>query len=220
MKPVLVLSLLLAVSVSPIIGAPADEANSKPELLSRTGGGKTWSDLPELQKAAESGNHDAEAALGEMLVMGDQVTKDVPKGVALLEKAAKANQATAAFRLGKMYDDGDGVAPDPSKAVAYYMQAAKAGVSAAQYNLGVLYLSAREGIKRDYKEGLAWLIVATKHGASGDGEAKVRERLKKTRREAIIAQSEQRAAEIEKELAATSGSNAQNASESAPTSRK
>lgn len=195
----------LVLGFLPLLCVRAAEADSKPELVSRTGGGSTWSNVAELQKASDSGNAEAQAAMGEMLVTGDQVPKDVTKGVELLAKAAAAKQATAAFRLGKLYEDGDGVAPDASKALEYYLQAARAGVSEAQYNLGAMYVSARDGLKRDYKEGLAWLIVATKHGANGEGEAKVRERLKKTHREALIAEGEQRAQEIEKEIASASG---------------
>lgn len=196
---------LVILGILPLLCVRGEGADSKPELVSRTGGGTTWSSLAELQKASDSGTPEAQAAFGEMLVTGDQVPKDVTKGVELLAKAATAKQATAAFRLGKLYEDGDGVAPDAGKALEYYLQAARAGVSEAQYNLGAMYVSARDGLKRDYKEGLAWLIVATKHGANGEGEAKVRERLKKTHRDALIAEGEQRAQEIEKEIAAASG---------------
>lgn len=177
----------------------AADDTSKPALMSRNGGGKTWSDLGELQRASDAGNPDAMSAYGEMLVQGDQVTKDVAHGTDLLSRAAKAGSANAAFRLGKMYDDGDGVPADAAKALAYYQQAALAGVAEAQYNLGAMYVSARDGLKRDFTEGLAWLIVATKNGAQGDGEKQVRDRL--VRRPETVAAAEQRAAEIGKQIA-------------------
>jgi TPR repeat protein len=183
-------------------GFSAGNDDSAPLLMSRTGGGTTWSDLEELQKAAAGGTPEALAALGEMIVTGDQVPKDVPKGVEMLERAAKAGQANAAFRLGKLYEDGDGVPRDASKALDYYLQAAKAGVATAQYNLGAMYVSARNGIKRDYKEGLAWLIIAARNGSPAEGEQRVRERLTATRRTAVIAEAEKRATELEAELKA------------------
>src|SRR5882757_10930206 len=77
------------------------QTDSAPKLLSTTGGGSTWSDLGELQKAAASGNPKACTALGEMYVNGDQVPKDVNRGLELLDQALKKGNADAAFRLGK-----------------------------------------------------------------------------------------------------------------------
>lgn len=182
-------------------GAAGDE---KPQLMSRTGGGagNTWDSPVALQKDAEAGKPAALAAFGEMLLTGDQVTKDVPRGLSMLERAAKAGQTSAAFRLGKVYDDGDATPRDASKAIEYYRQAALAGIAEAQYNLGTLYINGK-GVKRDLKEGLAWLIVATKHGAEGDGEKQMRERLKTGSRAQIIPSAEARAAEIETQLTST-----------------
>jgi len=70
-------------------------------------------------------------------------------------------------------------------------------VSEAQHNLGVMLVSAK-GVKRDYVEGLAWLILATKSGASVDGENRVRARLQKY--PAQIRAAELRAQELSKDL--------------------
>jgi hypothetical protein len=200
MKHSLKLLVLAGCLAAVTSGFCAGQDDSAPLLMSRTGGGTTWSDLEELQKAAAGGTPEALAALGEMIVTGDQVPKDVPKGVEMLDRAAKAGQANAAFRLGKLYEDGDGVPRDANKALGYYLQAAKAGVATAQYNLGAMYVSARNGIKRDYKEGLAWLIIAARNGSPAEGEQRVRERLTATRRTAVIAEAEKRATELEAEL--------------------
>jgi uncharacterized protein len=198
--PTLLVSLLGLLST-----AHADRSNSdfsKPALVSTTGG-KTWSNLQELQKAADSGDPAAQEAYGEMLQTGDEgVPKNVLRALELFEKAAKAGNAAASFRLGKTYEDGQDVPRDAAKAMEYYKIAAAHGVAAAQYNLGAMYVSARDGIKRDYREGLAWLIVGTKHGAEGDGEKRVRDRLAATKRADLIPAAEKRAAEIEEELAA------------------
>lgn len=175
--------------------------DSKPQLVSRTGGGgNSWSNPQELQKDAEQGKPAALAAFGEMLLTGEQTTKDVPRALAMLERAAKAGQTSAAFRLGKVYDDGELAARDAAKALEYYKQAALAGVVEAQYNIGALYMSGR-GIKRDYKEGLAWLIVARKNGAEPAAEVQVRQRFQSTHREKIIADAEARATELQEQIA-------------------
>ena len=53
-------------------------------------------------------------------------------------------------------------------------------------------------MKRDYIEGLAWLIVAKKSGAASDAETQVRARLAK--RPADITAAEKRAVEIAQDL--------------------
>src|SRR3954470_18243089 len=114
------LGLAAGVFIAPFFAAPfagaAEPDSSAPKLLSTTGGGSTWSDLGELQKAAASGNPKACVALGEMYVNGDQVPKDVNRGLELLNQALKQGNADAAFRLGKLYDDGEAVPRDYAKA--------------------------------------------------------------------------------------------------------
>ncbi|HRE81563.1 MAG TPA: hypothetical protein PLN52_10970 [Opitutaceae bacterium] len=168
--------------------------------MSRTGGaGALWSSMEELEEAAKKGNSRALAQLGEMRLKGDQTPQNVAQGVELLEKAAKAGEATAAFALGKAYDDGALVPVDRTRAYAYYRAAAAGKVPEAFFNLGAAYASAR-GVKRDYAEGLAWLILARKAGVENDGEQRLRERLTSQRRGDLIEKAEKRAQEIDAEL--------------------
>lgn len=192
------LPFCLLILILPALAYTAEE-ESKPTLMSTTGGGNTWATPKELQRDAELGKPSALTAYGEALLTGDQVAKDVPQALQYLERAAKAGQSSAAFRLGKLYDDGELTTRDPAKAVEYYKQAAIAGVSEAQYNLGALFMNGK-GIKRDYKEGLAWLIVARKNGADPSVEQQVRQRFQSTRREQIIAAAEARANELAAEI--------------------
>ncbi|HEY9153648.1 MAG TPA: tetratricopeptide repeat protein [Opitutaceae bacterium] len=189
------LSLVAAsVFASPQARAQKDQA---PILLSTAG--NSWADLGELQKDAKAGKPPALAALGEMMVNGEDVPRDIPGGLDMLARASAAGESNASFRLGKIYEEGKVVPADPQKALEYYRRAALAGVAEAAYNLGAMYVSAR-GVSRDYKEGLAWIIVATKHGAEADGEQRVRERLTATHRGDIIPAAEVRANELEVEV--------------------
>ncbi len=174
------------------VGAQAD---SRPELMSTTGGkgGNSWSSVEDMQKAADAGNPEAGYQLGEMYLNGVQVPVDAGKAVALLERAADAGHANAAFRLGKLNADGEVIPKNLPQAFVRYQAAANAGVAEAQFNLGAMYSSGR-GVKRDFVEGLAWLIVATKNGADPAGEQQLRDYLKK--RPALIADAEKRAAAI------------------------
>ena len=192
-------TFLAAVCVLALSPLYSKEDDSAPVLMSTTRA-DTWSSVEDLQKDAEAGKPAALAAYGEMVLTGDQVSKDVTRGLELLQKAAQAGQVNASFRLGKVYEDGELIARDPGKALEHYKKAALGGVAEAQYNLGAMYVSAR-GVPRDYMEGLAWLIVATRNGAAGEGERQVRERLSSTNRGAMVSRAEARATELEEQIA-------------------
>jgi len=210
------------ISVQPGVRAQDD---SRPQLMSTTGGkgaANQWQSVEDMQKAADAGNPVACYELGEMHLAGQQVPLDVAKAVALLEKAADAGHANAAFRLGKLNADGEVVPKNLPQAFVRYQAAANGGVAEAQFNLGAMYSSGR-GVKRDYVEGLAWLIVAAKNGADPEGEKQLRDHLTKAKRTTMIADAEKRAAALLKETgdgktspSAGAASSAQTASASAP----
>jgi uncharacterized protein len=190
---------LLSVLAASFFGVPAVRAQKDQAPIVLSTGGDSWADLNELQKDAKAGKPPALAALGEMMVNGEDVPKDIPGGMDMLARASAAGESNASFRLGKIYEEGKVVPADPQKAIEYYHKAALAGIAEAAYNLGAMYVSAR-GVPRDYKEGLAWIIVATKHGADADGEKRVRDRLTATHRGDIIPAAEVRANELEVEV--------------------
>lgn len=197
------IGLALALSfVSPAFAAkaaPPTPKDSAPVLMSRTGGGGSWENLAELQRAAQKGNPKAEAQLGEMLLRGDGIAKDETRAVALLEKAARAGHSGAAFRIGMLLANGEhGVVKDPTRALAYFRAGAAGGEAEAFFNIGAAYASAR-GVKRDYAEALGWLIVARQHGANASTEQALRAQIKS--QTAWIATGERRAKEIEGEFA-------------------
>jgi hypothetical protein len=176
----------------------ADGHNAPPQLISRTGGGPRWTSIADVQRDAEKGVPAACFELAACYESGRDVPKDVVKAIALYQQAAVAGEANGWFRLGKIFADGLGVEPDRPKALEYYRRGALAGVVEAQYNVGAMLVSAR-GVKRAWVEGLAWLIVATKHGAPPGGEQQVRAQLSK--RPDDVAAAELRAEEILHQLA-------------------
>jgi TPR repeat protein len=190
---------LLSILAAGVFAAPQARAEKDEAPIVLSTAGNSWADLSELQKDAKAGKPPALAALGEMMVNGEDVPKDIPGGMDMLARASLAGESNASFRLGKIYEEGKLVPANPQKALEYYHKAALAGVSEAAYNLGAMYVSAR-GVPRDYKEGLAWIIVATKHGAEADGEQRVRDRLTATHRGDIIPLAEVRANELEVEV--------------------
>lgn len=182
----------------PAAGAakPAPKADALPELISTEGEAPEWRNQKELEAAAAKGDPQACLVLGQQLL--DATPPDPVRARPLFEKAAAAGVREAFFRLGKIHHDGLGVPVDRAKAFQYYLEAAQRGVPEAQYNVGAQLASGR-GVRRNYIEGLAWLIVATRSGAAGDGEQQLRERLKG--RLADIAAGEKRAAAIQAALA-------------------
>ncbi len=193
------LLLISCLTVVPAFAAKpkAVPADAAPQLISTQGGGPKWTTVEQLKQFAEKGDPQACFELGARSLEGDGVPKDAAKAIPLFETAAKGGVANAWFKLGKIYHDGLVGTPDYGWALEYFSQAARARVVEAQHNIGAMLVSAR-GVRRDYVEGLAWLIVAKKSGAPADAETQVRTRLAK--RTTDIAAAEARAAEIAGDL--------------------
>ena len=204
MRPTL-LHLLLATGLAagPAWAAKKDKpkaepADAPPQLISIKGGGPKWTTVEQLKQFAAKGDPQACLELGDRTLEGDGVPRDVPAAAALYEQAARGGVANGWFRLGKIYHDGLIGEPEYGRALEHFTTAARLGVVEAQHNIGAMLVSAR-GVKRDYIEGLAWLIVAKKSGAASDAETQVRDRIAK--RPADIAAAEARATEIGRDLA-------------------
>lgn len=196
-----VVGLGLSASLMPLRSWGQTEA---PQLLSTTGGNgrQPWKNLTELRKAAAAGNPAACLQLGLRFETGNELKQDYAQALAFYEQAAAGGVADAIYRLGKLHQDGLGVEPDQYQARDLYEVAALANVPLAQYNLGAMLVSARGG-HRDYAEGLAWLILASRNHVEADGERRVRDQL--SSQPQVIAAAEQRAKELSREVAARKG---------------
>jgi TPR repeat protein len=169
--------------------------------MSKTGGGggTKWADLAAVLKAAEAGEPEAVMELGLMHEFGREVPEDAVKARTLYVQAAAAGVVEADFRLGRLLSEGLGGPADLRAAFDRYLKAARAGHALAQYNVGAMLASAR-GVRRNYVEGLAWIILATRDKeVDPTGERKLRERL--ARRPQDIAAAEVRALALEQEMA-------------------
>jgi len=197
--PIRLLLILCCATSLPVFAAKkkVEPADAPPQLISTKSGGPKWITVEQLKQFAAKGDPAACFELAERSLEGGGVPRDVPAATALFEQAAKGGVADAWFRLGKIHHDGLAGAPDYDRALDCFTTAAKAGVVEAQHNIGAMLVSAR-GVKRDYIEGLAWLLVAKKSGAASDAETQVRGRMAK--RPADITAAETRAVEIAKDL--------------------
>lgn len=182
--------LPLAVIAAPPKSSSGAAGDAAPQLVST---GPKWKNVEQLRRFAAQGDPQACFELGDRLLNGDGLAVDVGAAREWLDRAARGGVAEAMFRLGKLHNDGVGGPKNLELALDYYGQAAVLGVPEAQHNIGAILVSGR-GVKRDYREGLAWLIVAEKNGAASDAVARTREHLAK--RPAEVAAAEARASEI------------------------
>ena len=79
-------------------------------------------DFSEVLRQAETGDADAEYALGVRFKTGDGGTQNNLKAVEWFSKAAAQGQTMAQFELGTMYDQGLGIPENNRLAVQFYKQ--------------------------------------------------------------------------------------------------
>ncbi|HEY9103229.1 hypothetical protein [Chitinimonas sp.] len=138
---------------------PAPQAPEAPAL-----GGLS---LPDLRKAAESGDPAAQTQLGLRYRKGQGVAADNQLAVDWYRKAANQNHAEAQAYLGFMYMTGRGVKKDDAEAVRYSRLSAEQGNSIGQYNLALLYLAGR-GVPLDNLEAYRWLKKAAQQDKAAE----------------------------------------------------
>ncbi|GAB5562728.1 MAG: hypothetical protein SynsKO_43750 [Synoicihabitans sp.] len=158
----------------------------------------TWTTIEELKKAADEGEAIACFQYAQLLEVGDQVEKDEAAALSFYRKAAFMDHAEALFRVGKIYHDGLlGQTPNRKLGYEYYEKAAYAGSPEATYNIGAMLVSGR-GVKRDYEEGLAWLLLAAERGTDPGSIEQVKKRL--SRFPDRITRAEKRFVALKKEI--------------------
>ncbi|GAB1489653.1 hypothetical protein MASR2M8_21060 [Opitutaceae bacterium] len=169
-------------------------------MLSTTGGNTPrWKDDVEMKRMAEVGDAEACLEMGILVENGGENPPDYTEARLWYERAASKGMIEAEFRLGKLVSEGLGGSQNQETAFKHYMKAAEGGLALAQYNVGAMLASGR-GTPRNYVEGLAWVIVASRDlSVDPEGEKRLREHL--ARRPADIAAAEKRAGELTAMLA-------------------
>ncbi len=128
-------------------------------------------DVPKDQKrafelaaaGAGMGCAHSKGMLGECLVRGAGVAKDVVKGLALGKESAAAGSRFGQFVVGCCYEAGVGVAQDYAEAVRLLRLAAAQGHAGAQTNLGCMF-DEGQGVAQDYAEAVRWYRLAAAQG--------------------------------------------------------
>ncbi len=86
---------------------------------------ETAADL--LRKSANLGDHDSQAILGSMYILGQGVSQDREKAAMLLLPAAESGHPYAEVYMGVLYFTGDGTATDIEQARYWLEKAAAKG---------------------------------------------------------------------------------------------
>lgn len=84
------------------------------------------------QKAAKTGNADAENLLGNMYFSGEGVEKNYEFALKWFQKSANQDNKYAQYNIGDMYEKGIGVKKDLVMASEFYQRAARQGHEEAQ----------------------------------------------------------------------------------------
>jgi len=118
--------------------------------------------IKELTREAESGNEDAQYALGR-IALEAKSPPDHSGAVYWFRIAAESNHIEAQEMLGAHLFSGLGVPPNPKEAYKWWKKAALSGSVKAQASLGVLY-ALGTGIEKNNIEAYKWLTIAAFYG--------------------------------------------------------
>lgn len=121
-----------------------------------------------FKKAGDSGNPDAQLALGICFMKGEGIKKNSEEGAKWLRKAAEQGNPKAQFLLAECCLKGDGVDKCPDEAVGWYLKSAEQGNKDAQFKLALCHING-EGTEANPEEAKKWLRKAA---AQGDAYAK------------------------------------------------
>lgn len=141
---------------NPALAAAAPDTLREPVLPDNP-----TSNLEQLQILANSGDVDAQLALGDAYVSGPAVDKS--EAHYWYHLAAEQGNYIAQYKLGLQYFRGDGVERDYALAREWWLESATLGSADAQQKLGYLYSEAL-GVDRDYNRAILWYTRAARLG--------------------------------------------------------
>ncbi len=116
-----------------------------------------------LLPAAEKGEAESQALLGQVYNAGWGVPVDYDQAFKWWSRAAEAGSTDAQWGLGLLYDEGKGVPRDSQKAANWWKRAAEHGNIKATVNLAFLYEEGR-GVELNQKESARLFKQAAEAG--------------------------------------------------------
>ena len=116
-----------------------------------------------LFDAAQSGDVDAQCALGARYARGDNVLQDLAKSLEWYTKAAQQGSAKAQWNVAVIFSQRSSGDQDSQQAFQWYQKAADQGFVPAQAALGLMY-AAGLGVEKDVDKAQALLQQAALQG--------------------------------------------------------
>ncbi|KAG0372085.1 hypothetical protein BGX24_000754 [Mortierella sp. AD032] len=113
----------------------------------------------EMATKAESGDKDAQFALGEKYYYAQGVSQDYRTAMNWYFKAAQQGHAEAQNSIGFMHQHGQGTPQDYAAAMEWFRISASQGHAGAQNNIGWLYQNGY-GVPQDYYAAMDWCLQA------------------------------------------------------------
>ncbi len=121
-------------------------------------------------QAAELGDADAQASVGDAYADGIGIEKDFSKAVEWYQKSAQQGNAGGYFGLSGQYYFGEGVEKSVKDAISWALKASERGHGGAKYFLGKMYENG-EGVQKDRRQAMLWYL---KSAGQGYEKAKVK----------------------------------------------
>ncbi|MCA1858361.1 sel1 repeat family protein [Massilia oculi] len=109
-----------------------------------------------LGRQAESGDAQAQAALGWLYETGVAVAADDALAVAWYARAAQGGDPAGQFNYALRCEKGRGVPVDLPQAARWYLASAEQGFGPAMMNLSNMYRDGR-GVGQDVQQAIRWL---------------------------------------------------------------
>lgn len=116
-----------------------------------------------FKQAANLGNIEAQANLGNLYYMGYGVEVDFYKAYYWYDKSANLGNAKAQCGLGSMYEEGEVVNKNIDSAIFWYKKSALQNNAKAQFNLGLLYCEGKK-VYVDFKEAVYYFEKSSING--------------------------------------------------------
>jgi S1-C subfamily serine protease len=122
------------------------------------------SEVDSFRRKAESGDAEAQFALGLMYDLGVDVPKNYAESGKWYLKAAEQGLAEAQFKLGVRYFEyGKTARENYTSAFTWFYKAANQGVTEAQFNVALMYQLGR-GVPTNKVEAYKWFNIASAQG--------------------------------------------------------
>ncbi|NEX21015.1 sel1 repeat family protein [Thiorhodococcus mannitoliphagus] len=162
-------------------------------------------DNPDLHRAAESGDAEAQYRVGMTIVQRSWERSEpfaMLDAITWIRKAADQNYIPAQRVLGALYEKGRGLIQDYKLANEWYMRAAEQGDAHAMARLGMLFARGR-GVKQDLTQAYVWMNLASGRGDL-DAESE-RNKIQSLLSTAELAAAQERSRSLDAELPRLTG---------------